>query len=229
MRRPDASGSVSDEAWEALPDADAFAAAFPRLAFTATAAGGGGDVELLPGGRDMPVTWANRVRYADALQDFKLHEFDAQIAAVRRGFGAVVPLRALSMFTWQDVETLVCGSATIDVEYLKRHTRYDSPYNAEHPVIQRFWRVFATLAQDERSKYVQFAWGRPRLPLRDDYWGTKAHKVTPLQSSPSRTTGLIKSHTCGFSIELPQYSTDEAMRHGVLTSILYGLHGFGMS
>jgi hypothetical protein len=228
MRHAERGEGLDDDSWPAITGADAFAAAYPRLTFTAAALGSGEEVEIVPGGRDMAVTWANRHRYADALQQFRLHEADAQLAAVRRGFGAVVPLRALRMFTWGDAETLVCGTASVDVDYLRRHTVYDSPYGAEHAVIKRFWRVFATLSQEDRSRYIQFVWGRPRLPLRDADW-PKSHKITPLNGSVSRTTGLLKSHTCSFSVELPQYATDDALRAGLLTSIQYGLHGFGMT
>jgi hypothetical protein len=36
---------------------------------------------------------------------------------------------------------------------------------------------------------------------------------------------LPVSHTCFFSVELPAYSTEEEMRHGLLTAIHYGVGG----
>jgi hypothetical protein len=34
----------------------------------------------------------------------------------------IVPLHALSVLTWSELETLVCGSLTVDVDMLSRHT-----------------------------------------------------------------------------------------------------------
>ena len=52
-------------------------------------------VSLLPGGERKDVTFDNRNEYCDLVIKFRLHEFDAQAAAVRRGLGSIVPLSLL--------------------------------------------------------------------------------------------------------------------------------------
>jgi hypothetical protein len=37
----------------------------------------------------------------------------------------VVPLPMLALFSWYDLELLVCGNPVIDVEALRRHTVYN--------------------------------------------------------------------------------------------------------
>ena len=56
-------------------------------------------VELEPGGARRAVTWSDRGRYADAVEAFRLREFDAATRAVRRGLAATLPLPLLSLFT----------------------------------------------------------------------------------------------------------------------------------
>ena len=31
--------------------------------------------------------------------------------------------------------------------------------------VERFWRVFDTLTQEQRTLYLKFVWGRTRLPI----------------------------------------------------------------
>lgn len=42
--------------------------------------------------------------------------------------------------------------------------------------VQRFWRVFRELSNDDRSKFIRFAWGRARLP-KLEHW-TVPFKIT---------------------------------------------------
>lgn len=48
------------------------------------------------------------------------------------------------MFSWAEVETLVCGSDDIDVEFLKSVTEYDG-VSATDAHIVMFWCVRATV------------------------------------------------------------------------------------
>jgi hypothetical protein len=183
-----ASGSPS--AAPAIRSEAAFAAAFPDLRFTAFNCVGE-EVELAPGGRDTPVTLANRHRYCDALEHFRVHEFDIQLAAIRRGLATMVPIRALSLFTWMEAEVLVCGSADVDVLLLKSKTRYDG-YTASSAPVKRFWRVLARFTPAERCAYLRFCWGRSRLPPEGAHW-TSTHCVSRLSGGDR---ALPMAHTC---------------------------------
>jgi hypothetical protein len=67
------------------------------------------------------------------------------------------------------VEEAVCGKGEIDVELLKRNTTYDSRYNQDSPVIQRFWTVFTDMFTDEQRKlFLTFVWGRNTLPRTNE-------------------------------------------------------------
>ena len=61
-------------------------------------------IELLAGGSTKEVTFANRKEYVDLAISARLHEFDAAVAAIRRGMVSLVPERALRWFTWREME-----------------------------------------------------------------------------------------------------------------------------
>jgi hypothetical protein len=60
---------------------------------------------------------------------------------MKRGFGTIVPLRLMPLFTWQEAEVLVCGSPEIDLDDLKQHTAYQGYKGSDDPTIKHFWTV----------------------------------------------------------------------------------------
>ena len=100
----------------------------------------GETVELVPGGASISVTYDNRFDYARRAELYKLHEVDRQLQALRQGFGRIVPLKILELFTWQQLEVLVAGEPSIDLAYLREHTEYRG-YKPTDEVILHFWKV----------------------------------------------------------------------------------------
>lgn len=196
-----------------------FTAFYPDLRFTIIDAAGK-EAELMPGGKDIPVTFTNRMRFFDAAVRFRLHEFDVQLAAMKRGLANIVPISALRLFTWQEVETLVCGKADIDLEYLRKHTRYEG-YSESSEVIKSFWRVVATFTPSEKQQLIRFAWGRSRLPPEGTTW-TAEFKITTMSGGDK---ALPMAHTCFATIDLPAYTTDERMAWGLRTAMAWGIGG----
>jgi len=201
----------------AITTEEDFATAFAGLTFTTTLLSGK-TVELTADGASTPVTLASRGKWCELVERARTREFDRHIAAMRKGLGQVVPLRALALFTFDELETLVCGSAVIDIGVLKSHTEY-SGYSATSETVRLFWKVFATLTDEERSQYVRFSWGRSRLPSEGQAW-THRHTLNRVGGGSSRA--LPNAHTCFFTTDLPEYATEEDMRWGLLTAIHYG-------
>lgn len=89
----------------------------------------------------------------------------------------------------------------------------------------------------ERSKFIEFVWGRSRLPRDGEFPTTfKIDKRAGGEVSLSllllecvqqvtclAQAGLPYTHTCFFSIELPPYADDETMKKRLLAAIHYGL------
>ena len=172
-------------------------------------------MELVDGGRDIPLTWGRREEWAQAVGKLRLFESERQIEAIREGLATIVPLDVLSLFTWREVELMVCGSPEIDIELLKSTCRYSSLSSSDRRCAN-FWEAFERFTQQERAAFLQFTWGRGRLPNRlvgdDSLYLTPMHHHTPDEALPV-------SHTCFFQLELPDYSTAEIAYEKILYAI----------
>ena len=130
------------------------------LPFT-TSSSSGHEVVLSPVHRR--VTRDNRDLYLQLALEFRLHEFDCQVIAVRQGLGRVIPLPLLSLLTGPELEAMVCGSPEIPLALLKSVTTYKGvePHSA---LVRWFWEVMEEYSHVERSLFLRFVWGRTRLP-----------------------------------------------------------------
>ena len=70
------------------------------------------------------ITVENRAEYVRLALQYRLHEFDAQVTAVREGMAKVVPVPLLSLFTGPELERMVCGSPDIPLDLLKLVVTY---------------------------------------------------------------------------------------------------------
>ena len=127
----------------------------------------------------------------------------------------------------------MCGSATVDVDMLYRHTEYGAGVDRTAPYIAAFWRVLRSFTNRQRLRFVKFAWGQERLPTTDR--GFEAGNVRMLvkawprkpPGSPPTDTYLPLADTCFFNIALPPYSSEAIMRKQLLAAISadWGLDG----
>lgn len=186
------------------------------LTFTATNRNGA-EVELEPGGRDRLVQWEDRDRYAAAVLEFKLHEFDEQINEIRHGLGTIVPLGMLALFSPSETERLVCGELRLDVETLKRHTEYRR-CRPDDAFVRYFWEVLSEFSAEDQAAFLRFTWGRSRLPLSDGDWGGQHFTLYPSNRAPADLY-LPVAETCFFTLEVPRYSSKEVMARRLLTAI----------
>ena len=171
--------------------------------------------ELCRNGRDKRVTFSNRLEYCDAMLTVRLGEGQNQISAIARGLAAVVPMRLLQLFSWQQLEVLVAGDPTVDIELWKSKTE---AVGVSAKTLALFWKVMSSLTPKEQAGFVRFAWGRSRLPPAKEF-------TTKMKLTPAGREKLPVAHTCFFSVELPLYTTEEEMRHGLMTAIHYGASG----
>jgi len=176
---------------------------------------------LVPGGENIPVTWSNRESFVTSLLCYRKQEFRVQCQAMRAGLAQVVPVSLLSLLTWQELRDLVCGSARdIDVGLLRQMTVYEgcSPSDTH---VQAFWTVMAEkFDARERAAFVQFTWGRSRLPANPADFERK-FKLQRLQprAGANPDTYLPVAHTCFFSLELPAYSSVDVLHRRLLFAI----------
>ena len=134
--------------------------AFIGIEFTAPSANGK-EVRLHHSWTHM--TMENSQEYVRLSTHMRLHEFDAQVQAMREGMAKVIPVPLLSLFTGPELETMVCGSREISVSLLKSVTTYKG-IDPTAPLSRWFWEVMEDFNQAERSLFLRFVWGRTRLP-----------------------------------------------------------------
>ena len=179
----------------------------------------GREVELKDGGKELPVSWSERLAYVQAVEAYRLQEFSAQTAAMRKGLATIVPIQLLPLFTAAEFESMICGKREISIDYLRANTRYRSPVSPSDRHVQMMWEVLSSFSHEERQLFIRFVWGQSRLP----YNPTDFVQKFELWPHPNNSDGVLPvSHTCFFSLELPRYSSKEVMRDKILYAINNG-------
>lgn len=180
-------------------------------------------VPLLPGGGTRSVKLTNYKQFIRLYREARLREFEFHCSAMRSGLGEVVPLKSLALMTWRELEMLVCGEGVTarHIEVLQRMTRY-SQCDKNDPHILLFWRMMTEVFDDrQRSQFIKFAWGRSRLPnVAADYeqkFKIVRHNRSAESANPDDHFPI--AHTCFFQVELPRYTTLEAMCKRVVFAI----------
>lgn len=120
-------------------------------------------VPIVHGGRNMPLTFENRAQYFEQVVQFRLQEFDLQVAAVREGMAGIIPVPLLSLVTADYLEQLVCGMSHISIPILKKVVRYRE-LDENHQLVKWLWNILENFTDNERVLFMRFVSGRSRLP-----------------------------------------------------------------
>ncbi|XP_068190129.1 probable E3 ubiquitin-protein ligase HERC1 isoform X2 [Antennarius striatus] len=169
---------------------------------------------VVPGGQNVALNFSNRTEYVDRALDFRLHEMDSQVAAVREGMSAIIPVPLLSLLTAQQLERLVCGMPEVSVEMLKKLVRYRD-VTESHQLIGWFWQSLEEFTNEERVLFLRFVSGRSRLPSNPADISQKFQIIKvdrPLN-------GLPTAQTCFFLFRLPPYTSQAVLAERLRYSI----------
>eukprot|EP00891_Asterochloris_glomerata_P009406 jgi/Astpho2/9406/e_gw1.00145.21.1_t len=195
--------------------------------------------ELRPGGEDMAVTDDNKLQYIHLVADWHLNgRLGACSAAFARGLHAVIPASWLRLFDPREVNQLVGGGASgdIDVNDLQQHSAYSNGYSSSDHTICLFWKVLSEFGRPELQALMRFTTSCSRAPLG----GFKhlnppftIHKVPCDSAATALLFGkdvdrLPSASTCFNMLKLPNYRRASTMRQKLLQSISSGA-GFELS
>ncbi|PWA14371.1 hypothetical protein CCH79_00011118 [Gambusia affinis] len=186
------------------------------LPFTVPSASGQ-DIQL--SSKYSHITLENRAEYVRLAINYRLHEFDEQVSAVREGMARVVPVPLLSLFTGYELETMVCGSPDIPLHLLKSVATYKG-VEPTAPLIQWFWEVMESFSNTERSLFLRFVWGRTRLPRTIADFRGRDFVVQVLDKYNPPDHFLPESYTCFFLLKLPRYSCKQVLEE----KLKYAIH-----
>ncbi|XP_036720049.1 ubiquitin-protein ligase E3C isoform X4 [Balaenoptera musculus] len=175
-------------------------------------------VELKPGGKDIPVSSANRIAYIHLVADYRLNrQIRRHCLAFRQGLANVARLEWLRMFDQQEIQVLISGAQVpISLEDLKSFTNYSGGYSADHPVIRVFWRVVEGFTDEEKRKLLKFVTSCSRPPLL----GFKElYPAFCIHNGGSDLERLPTASTCMNLLKLPEFQDEALLRSKLLYAI----------
>lgn len=179
----------------------------------------GREIQLIEKGSLIKINKSNIKLYLESLSQYKIHEFKDQVNAIIKGISSIIPLDILLILNAEEIETRICGLRSVDINLLKKNTLYNQVDN-NAPHINYFWNVVSNFTQDQRQLLVRFISGRSRLPV-DKEWPNLFIINKFLKPNEDRPDDeyLPRSHTCFFSLDLPEYSSEEIMKHKLIYAI----------
>ncbi|XP_067888501.1 probable E3 ubiquitin-protein ligase HERC1 isoform X5 [Heterodontus francisci] len=163
-------------------------------------------VPIIPGGSSIPLTFGNRKEYVERAIEYRLHELDQQVAAVRHGMSAIVPVPLLSLLTERQLEQLICGMPEVNVDTLKKVVRYRDIVE-NHQLLSWLWQTLQEFSNEERVLFLRFVSGRSRLPANPADI-TQKFQIIKVDRP---VDGLPTAQTCFFQLRLPPYSSQPVM------------------
>ena len=174
-------------------------------------------IEVVEGGRNIPVTFENCREYSQLVIKMRLEENPTAYDRIREGISASVSLDFLNLLNFKQLEVLVCGAPDVNVAILKENTKYEGCGPSDEHIIY-FWEILTEFTAKERSLYLKFVWGRTRLPSGKNW---KHMTIKKLKPSGQVDNYLPVAHTCFFSLDLPKYTSKAALNQKLLYAITH--------
>ncbi|OQV02758.1 hypothetical protein CLAIMM_07901 [Cladophialophora immunda] len=187
-------------------------------------------VDLIPNGRNIPVTEENKREYVNAQVRYRLTtSVKDQLENFVKGFHDIIPAELIAIFDEQELELLISGLPEIDVDDWRAHTEYHN-YNANSPQVTWFWRIVRGMSNEERAKLLQFVTGTSKVPLNGfkDLEGMQGNTLFSIHKDPSQSR-LPTSHTCFNQLDLPAYDDYDTLKNNLMTAINLGADYFGFA
>lgn len=155
-------------------------------------------VDLVPNGRNIPVTEENKHEYVRLVVEHRLlSSVQQQMEHFLKGFHEIIPAELIAIFNEQELELLISGLPDIDVDDWKANTEYQN-YTAASQQIQWFWRAVRSFDKEERAKLLQFVTGTSKVPLNGfkELEGMNGISRFNIHRDYGDTKRLPSSHTC---------------------------------
>ncbi|XP_036407758.1 probable E3 ubiquitin-protein ligase HERC3 [Megalops cyprinoides] len=174
--------------------------------------------EIVPCGRDIPVTKSNRQQYVDAYIDFVFNKsVRRQFEDFLKGFSKGCPNEKWRMFLPEELMALLTGNIDYEWEELKKNTKYVG-YKATDPNIQNFWTVFEELSEEQKKHFLSFMTGSDRLPVGglSKMWMTIMN-----QNKDDPDNYYPVANTCYCVLYLPHYSNIDVLREKFMHAITF--------
>ena len=174
-------------------------------------------------------------RYVHLMADYRLNrQIEAQSRAFVAGVHSVVPLSWLRLFTTPELQPLINGvDAPIDVNDLRRHTRYAGGYNELTPTVRDLWRVVADFSHEDRALLLKFVTSCSKPPLLGFKYLQPPFTVQCVSGDGGETPSVLAffgmgrnetqrlptASTCFNLLKLPNFKSRAVLRERLLYAI----------
>jgi len=125
------------------------------------------ELELIPNGKNIPVTYQNRLQYIQLVANYRLNvAMQKPTHHFLKGLSELIDVKWLVMFNQKELQTLVGGAEgkPIDVEELKNHTVLGG-YMDHDKTVKMFWEVMKEMKEADKKKVLKFVTSVERPPL----------------------------------------------------------------
>ena len=113
---------------------------------------------LKQNGHQVTVTTSNVDEFVELATRRRIDEARSAVASIVRGFGCVVPLEVVrALYTWEQLEQEVCGTAVLNVDRLRAHTSWPAELGSD--IEQNFWAMLRSFDPEQQSNFCDFVGG----------------------------------------------------------------------
>ncbi|KAI9205892.1 uncharacterized protein BJ171DRAFT_422591 [Polychytrium aggregatum] len=180
---------------------------------------------LVAGGDNILVTNENRFQYVELyIQHYLFESVKRPFQSFKRGLDRVVGGDALLMCRSEELELLVCGIETGELEFgeLEKGAEYDDGYGPDHQVIKWFWSIVHNMSIERKKMLLNFVTASDRVPLKG-----LGQLTFVIQRNGPDSERLPTALTCFGRLLLPEYSSAEKLENRLITAI-ENAKGFGL-
>ena len=185
---------------------------------------------LVHNGNQIKVNTTNRDYYIEKYAKFYLVDgISEQITSFLKGFNSVTSGNALTLFSPEEIQLLLCGNeeGKIDLDVLKSITKYvgwNTPEEAiDSNIVKWIWEYLHQLTYDEQKRFLIFVTGSDRIPAT----GIQNLNFTIKKIKSLEYSRLPIAHTCFNQLDLYEYKSKEQM-FDKLAWAIDGSSGFGI-
>ncbi|KAL3661192.1 hypothetical protein V7S43_013799 [Phytophthora oleae] len=185
-------------------------------------------IELKEGGKDIDLTDENKQEYIYLrLRYIMLDSYAEQLQHLMAGVFEVIPQELILVFDYQELELVLCGVPSIDVDDWKAHTQVSDELPED--LLTWFWEIVEAFSDEERARLLQFTTGSSRVPVQGfkaltSYDGRICHFTLKAVTFPENA--YPRAHTCFNRIDLPLYKSKKELEDVLSLVINMEVTGF---
>eukprot|EP00656_Telonema_subtile_P028768 TRINITY_DN3138_c0_g1_i1.p1 TRINITY_DN3138_c0_g1~~TRINITY_DN3138_c0_g1_i1.p1 ORF type:complete len:425 (-),score=131.78 TRINITY_DN3138_c0_g1_i1:256-1530(-) len=181
------------------------------------------------GGLSVDMSMDNRVDWVEYQFHWALRgRIKDELERLLMGFWSVVNPKLISVFSWQELQMIMCGNMELDTADWEANTKYEGGYSTEHPAVKWFWEVVNELTEPDRIKMLQFVTGSQSVPIEGfkglaDRSGLFTLKKVKHGTKATGGQSMPIGHTCANTLDLPAVSDKATLAHMVRLCVDMGM------